>query len=124
MEFEFNHQLIPQNLIDIDEIGQFGLEAWNDLGYYYYLIVRTMLGTSVIATCGPVFPDLSILPSGYTSSMIKMPFKEDKIAKTISLFLNDKHKCITQAKILSFEEAIKQFRDISPYLQTLSEETF
>lgn len=124
MEFEFNHQLIPQNLIDIEEVGQFGLEAWNDTGYYYYMLVRTMLGTSVIATCGPVFPDIDVLPSGYSSAITKIPFREDKLAKTISFFLNDKHKCITEAKLITFEDGIRQFRDIGPYLENLREDTF
>ena len=36
MQFEFNQQLMPQSLVEVEEIGQFGLEGWNDEGYYYY----------------------------------------------------------------------------------------
>ena len=98
MQFEFNHQLMPQNLIEIDEIGQFGLEAWNGEGFYWYLIVRTCLGTATIATCGPIIPDIELLPSGFKMTLDKMPYKEDKLAKNISYFLNDRTKCITDAK--------------------------
>lgn len=124
MQFEFNNQLMPQNLIEIEEIGQFAIEAWNDEGYYWYMVIRTSLGMASVATCGPVFPDISMLPSGYCCCLNKMPYKEDKIAKTISFFLNDKGKKITEAKIITIDEAISQFRDLGDYLANYSDETF
>lgn len=124
MQFEFNQQLMPQSLVEVDEIGQFGLEAWNDEGYYYYLIIRTILGTSVVSTCGPVVPDIDILPSGFKMTLDKMPFKEDKLAKTISFFLNDRSKALTHARVLPVEETVAQFRELKDYLLTFSEETF
>lgn len=124
IQFEFNNQLMPQSLIEVEELGQFALEAWNSGGYYYYLIIRTILGTSVVTTCGPVVPDIDILPSGFKITLEKMPYKEDKLIKTISYFLNDKSKSLTDARELSFEEAIEQFREIKPYLLSFSEETF
>lgn len=124
MQFEFNQQLMPQSLVEVEEIGQFGLEAWNDAGYYYYLVIRTILGTSVVSTCGPVVPDIDILPSGFKMTLDKMPYKEEKLIKTISFFLNDKSKALTHAQVLPVEEAIRQFRELKDYLITFSEETF
>lgn len=124
MIFEFNKQLMPQNLVEIDEVGEFGLEASNDEGYFYYLVIRTLLGTTTIATCGPIIPDIEMLPSGFKMTLDKMPFKEDKLAKTISFFLNDTKKGITQARVISIDEAIKQFRELKDYLINFSEDTF
>ena len=121
---EFNQQLMPQNVIDIEEIGQFAVEAWNDDGYYYYLIVRTSLGTTSIASCGPVIPDVDLLPSGFTTSLEKMAYKEDKLSRSITMWLNDRSKKITQAKIIDIDEAIDQFRDLGEYLRNYSEDTF
>lgn len=121
---EFNNQLMPQSVVEIDELGDFGLEAINDEGYYYYIAVRCFQGMAVIATCGPVIPDVDLLPSGFSMSLSKTPFREDKMNKFLNLFLNDKHRLLTEARLISFEEAIAQFRELKNYLINLSEDTF
>lgn len=121
---EFNNQLMPQSVVEIDELGDFGLEAINDEGYYYYIAVRCFQGMAVIATCGPVIPDVDLLPSGFSMSLSKTPFREDKMNKFLNLFLNDKHRLLTEARLISFEEAISQFRELKNYLINLSEDTF
>lgn len=124
MQFEFNQQLMPQSLVEVEEIGEFALEGWNDEGYYYYLIIKTILGTSIISTCGPVVPDIDILPAGFKITLDKTAYKEDKLIKNISYFLNDRSKALTYAQVITVDDALKQFRDLRSYLATLSEETF
>jgi len=121
---EFNNQLMPQSVVEIDELGDFGLEAINDEGYYYYVAVRCFQGMAVIATCGPIIPDVDLLPSGFSMSLSKTPFREDKMTKFLNLFLNDKHRLLTEARLISFEESISQFRELKDYLINLSEDTF
>ena len=42
MQFDFANELKATNFIDIDNIGNFALEAVNeDDGFYYYLLVKT-----------------------------------------------------------------------------------
>lgn len=124
VQIEFNQQLMPQNVINVEELGQFAIEAWNDEGYYYYLIIRTLLGTTSIASCGPVIPDVEMLPSGFTMNLDKVPYKEDKLTRTVTMWLNDRSKKITNAKTIEIPEAIEQFRDLKEYLKTYSEDTF
>lgn len=124
MDFEFNHQLMPQNVLEVAEVGEFAVEAWNDQGYYWYLVVRTIMGTSIISVCGPVFPDIKLLPSGFNMSLEKIPYKEEKLARTINMFLNDHRKGITEARVIDVLDGISQFRELKEYLTTLSEETF
>jgi len=119
MEFQFNNQLTPQNQIDIDNIGSFALEASNDDGLYYYYLVKTVLGHSIIASCGPIIPDLDILPSGFSISLHKMNYNENRLFKVINSFLNDKEKKITSAYEISIEDAINRFRDLKDYLRNL-----
>ena len=121
---EFNNQLMPQSVVEIDELGDFGLEAINAEGYYYYVAVRCFQGMAVIATCGPIIPDVDLLPSGFSMSLSKTPFREDKMTKFLNLFLNDKHRLLTEARLISFEEALSQFRELKDYLINLSEDTF
>lgn len=122
--FEFNQQLMPQNVIDIDEIGQFAIEASNDEGYFWYLIVRTSLGTVTLASCGPIVPDVALLPSGYCCYLSRMEYKEPKIEKAINTWLNDRAKALTQAKVIEIEDAIDNFVDLGNYLRTYSEEVY
>lgn len=115
MIFEYNNQLLPQNSIDINDIGQCCLECVNEEGMFYYLIIKTTMGITTIATCGPVVPDVNRLPSGFTTTLKRIDYKEDKIAKELKYFLNDK-KNIIEANVLSFDEAISNFRDVGNYL--------
>ena len=116
--FEFNQQLMPQSLVDIDNIGQFALEATNDEGYFWYLILVTSLGNVTVASCGPVIPDVNLLPSGYTCSMYQMEYKEARIEKTINNWLNDRGKALTEAHLVNIEDALCEFRDLGTYLRT------
>ena len=124
MEFEFDKQLEAQNSIEIENIGDFGLEGINEDGFRYYLAVKTLYGQTIIAYCGPIMPDIDILPSGFSTGLNKMEYKEDRLNKFISLWLNDKYKKIKDASVLSFEEAVLEFKDLSDYLNNLSEDTF
>lgn len=117
MIFEFDNQLTPQNLIDVNDIGQCCIECVNKEGSYYYIVIKTSLGTTTIVTCGPVDIDLDTLPNGYTTSLKRMDYKEDKIAKEIKFFLNDRTKKIVEAKEVSLEEALNNFRDLATYLR-------
>ncbi len=124
MEFEFDKQLEAQNSIEIENIGDFGLEAIDEDGLRHYLAVKTLYGWSVIASCGPVMLDTDVLPSGFSTGITKMAYKEDRLNKFISLWLNDKSKKIKEAEVLSFDEAILEFKNITDYLNNLSEDTF
>ena len=124
MEFEFNKELTPQNQIEIDNIGSFALEASNNTGAYYYYVIQTIMGQTIIASCGPVIPDIDILPSGFCVSLHKMPYNEVRLSKVINLFLNDKDKKIVDAKEVNIEYAIEQFKDVKEYLRNLDVETF
>lgn len=121
---EYDQELQFMNGIDIADIGQFAIEANNDEGFFWYLIVRTSLGTTSIAECGPVIPDVELLPNNFKQSLTKMPFKEDKLIKAISFFLNDKSKKITKAIEVDINDALNQFRDFKSYLENYGNEAF
>lgn len=44
MEFEFDKQLEAQNSVEIENIGDFGLEAIDEDGLRHYLAVKTLYG--------------------------------------------------------------------------------
>ena len=116
--FEFNNQFVPQSLIDIENIGQFAIEANNDEGYFWYLVVSTSLGTVTIASAGPCIPDVALLPGGYACSFYTMEYKENKLEKAINTWLNDRGKALTEARIVEIDKALDEFRDIAQYLRS------
>lgn len=117
MIFEFDQALKAQQSLEIGNIGDFAIEASNDEGFYYYLLVKTTLGSSTIITYGPIVPDINLLPSGFSTTLERIPYKEPKIIGKINYFLNDKKK-ITKAKEVLFEEALDAFIDIKAYLES------
>ena len=115
--FEFNNQFVPQSLVDIENIGQFAIEASNADGYFWYLIVSTSLGTVTIASSGPCIPDVNLLPGGYACSFYTMEYKENKLEKAINTWLNDRGKCLVEARVVEIEKALDEFRDLGEYLR-------
>ena len=123
VEFEFDLQPEFQNSVAIEDIGDCGIIATNDLGYQYCMGIRTYMGHTLITTCGPILPDIDILPDGFACTLAKVSFNPGTVEKKIRLWLNDPKKQIKFANAVTFEEAINEFRDITDYLYDLSEET-
>lgn len=123
--FDFANELRPTNSIEIPEIGNFCLEAINeDDGLYYYLLVKTSLGTSSIMHYGPVVPDVNLIPSGYSTNFERQKFNDKKINLWISKWLNDKNKKITAAYIIDETKIFDNFRDLSSYMKNYSDEVY
>lgn len=49
-EFEYNHQLMPQNLLEVDNIGDCGIKGYDALGGVYYMTIQSVLGRTTITT--------------------------------------------------------------------------
>lgn len=122
MEFEYNKDLVALNSIEIENIGSFAIEASNDEGLFYYMLVRTTLGVTSIAVWGPVVPDVDLITTGYGFSYTKMDYEEKGIAKYISKYINDKNKRITHIEIIPIEDAIEQVKDMKEYLRNYGQE--
>ena len=121
-EFEFDLQPEYQKSIAVEDIGDFGIIASTTEGVQYCMAVKTILGTTAIATCGPSIPDIEILPNNFSCELVKIPFNASKIIKKAGLWLNDPYKKIKFAETTSFEAAVANFRDITTYLNNLNEE--
>ena len=110
--------------LEIDNIGEFAIEASNDEGCFWYYIVRTTLGETAIAKSGPKIPDITLLPKNFSQSRVCIQFNEGKILKDVSLFLNDRNKKITRAEIIDIDAAIEQFVNLKDYLEEFSDEVY
>lgn len=123
--FDFANAWTPTNSIEIPEIGNFFLEGVDEEnGLYYYLMVKTTLGTTSIMSYGPIVPDVALLPTTYQARFERIAFTEKKIKLWINKWLNDKEKNITAAYIIDQDKFVYNFRDLEGYMLNYSDEVY
>ena len=123
--FDFANEWTPTNSVEIPDMGNFYLEAIDEENTeYYYLMVKTTLGTASIMWYGPLVPDVTLLPSGYEAKFERMPFNQEKIKGWISKWLNDRTKKITAAYIIDDQKFYQNFRDLQEYMLSYSDEVY
>lgn len=104
MKFEYLQRVVVDADIEIDNIGDCVLEATNDLGEQFYLIIRTILGWTEILEYGPCLPDFELLSASYNIKYSRIEFNMAKIERIIDKFLNDAKRVITQARLTTLED--------------------
>lgn len=125
MQFDFANELKATNFIDIDNIGNFALEAINeDDGFYYYLLVKTSLGTATVTHYGPIVPDINRLPDNYSVNFERLKFNDKKMMMWINKWLNDKNRHITAAYIIEENQFKENYKDIKEYIENYGDEVY
>lgn len=112
MNIEYMIQVTAGDSIDIDDIGNCCIKAYNDSGEEYYLYTKTYLGWVDIIQYGPATPDFEQLPKIVSYSYQRIEYDTRKLERIISTFLNNKYSGITQASLCDvneIKENIKNF---------------
>ena len=104
MIFEYLQRIVVDGQIDIENIGQCFLRAFNDFGEEFYLLIKTDLGITEVLEYGPCTPDLELLPPSYHVSYDRFDYSQTKIERIIEKFLNNPKRAITQ---------VEEFSDLS-----------
>ena len=94
-EYQYLKQVSYMDSISIDNLGNFVLKAYNDLGDEYLLIVRTVMGVSRILEIGPIEQGAR---TAYSCRFDQMDYNEKSIDKIIKWFLNGSYG-ITQVEV-------------------------
>lgn len=118
-QINFNSQSEYQSNLIIEDIGNCSIEAWNELEYLYYIIIKTIRGKSYIAEWGPIIEDEENFIDGYKSSFKIMEFNDKRINSELWSFLNDRSKKIVNARELEVNEALDAFKDLKLYMEGL-----
>ena len=122
---KFDNQYIPQNEIDIESVGNVCIEAANENdGLFYYLLIKTSLGTSSIFEYGPVVPDIDKLYYIYNISFMRQPYNEKKLLLFIFKWLNDKTKKITYANVIDENKFLDNYKDIAYTIKEYGKEIY
>ena len=97
MEFKYFYITEASDTIDIENLGNCFIEAYNDFGARFYLWIQTDLGFSKILEAGPYVDDGKIPCKECALSFTQTSFTEPKMIKKIESFLNTVKYHITQA---------------------------
>lgn len=116
MYFEYLATIRKESSIDIENIGTCALDAYNDLGFEYLLLIRTTEGRTEIVEYGPIIPDLEYLPANVSYTYNRFDFSESKIGKRINKFLNEGGRGITQVFEIPLSEAKDKMRNLVEFV--------
>lgn len=106
--------------LEVEDIGNCSIEANDDLGNFYYMVIETNLGFTKIFEYGPVQPDFNEMCKSVTCTFDRIEFNEKKISKRIYSFLNTPVRNITQAQMVEKDYALSGCKDIIEYMRNKS----
>ena len=115
-DFEYLARVIVESSITVEDIGNCAIEANNDIGQFWCLIIRSDLGFTEIFEVGPVNLELDQLLKSCNWSYKRIAYSDNQISKIIDKFLNDGYRGITQAREIDMEEAKKYFINLADYI--------
>lgn len=110
MNFEYFYDLVPQKLIEIDDIANVCLEGKDLSGNFCYLLISCKNGFVHILQYGPDNPDFNNSPSEVYCSYSRIDFSERKLTKIIDSFVNMKN--MDEVREITIEEALKNIRNM------------
>lgn len=109
--FEYFYVTTAMDELVVDDIGNCIIEANDDEGNFYYLIIRTAYGVTRILEYGPYID--GGFPLSCSCTFKQFDYHERKISKAIEKFLSK--PLYTQAQL------IDNYADISARLKNLTE---
>ena len=120
MEIEYFFSQSAAASLNIEDFGNCAIEANNDDGLFWYLIIDTSLGWTRMLTYGPIDPLSPTMEESCTCSYARFEFNGPKIVKAIDRFLNTERKKImpiTQAREISRDNALAHCKSIVEYMK-------
>ena len=116
MEIEYYLQKIVNGLLEVEDISNCAVEANDDLGNFYYMIINSEMGYSKILEFGPVSANHDFLSTAY-QKFKTIEFSQSKLKKVLYEFLNNDLRKITQAKEISVEDACANYPILTEWLK-------
>lgn len=116
MQFDYFYMMQPTGSINIEDIGNITLHAFNDFYQQYFLIIQTEMGRTKIIQYGPIYVEIKEPPSQINYTYTEFEFSESKISKIIDKFLNNGKAMISQVNIIEQDEAIDKIKDLVKFL--------
>ena len=113
--YEYMHVVSAMDSIDIEDISQCDIKAYNDLGQAWYLHVATALGQTKIIEFGPFIENEVHEENFFFRKTIK-EYKEKWVDSVINNFIDNPKRAITQVFIIDQEELYNQLDTLKQQL--------
>lgn len=95
--FSYLYTTTAMGSVDVEEVGNVLIHLFNDNGLEWFLYIETILGESIIKSFGPFYISTeNYFPYGFTYTMSKIDYNDNKLSKIIDNYINDPKKKITQ----------------------------
>ena len=116
MQFDYFYTMQATGSVNVEDIGNVTLHAFNDFYQQYFLIIQTEMGRTKIIQYGPIYVEIEEPPSQINYTFTEFEYSESKICKVIDKFLNNAKAMISQVNIIEQEEAIDKIKDLVNFL--------
>ena len=114
LSFPYFKQEIINAELEVEDIGNVAIKAFDDLGNEFVLVTDTYIGFSRIFQFGPIRADSDLIPDHCSMSYSKIEFNQRILVKTIDAFVN--RKGITQAVVVDKEDVLRDCKDIIKFM--------
>ena len=112
MLFNYIKTLNYMDSIDIDDIGNCCIQAFNDYGLEWILKIETKLGWSTTKIFDPFEADKNKMSDNFMYVKSSTEFNHKRIYKKIDDFINDPKKEITQLLLIEDDNYLEKLNNI------------
>lgn len=110
--YEYMHVTTAMDSIEIEDIGNCNITAFNDEGDVWLLSIKTKLGFSEIIETGPFDTGKTPNFNYFLYRRNSFEYKENKLDKIIEKFINSPNKFITQVLLIDNDEVITYLQNL------------
>lgn len=110
-QFNYNGQVSYEDFVVVEDLGNACLQAIDELGYSYFFITKTKLGTTSCLEYGPLNLDDELLPDESTIEFSRFEYSEKGIIKKIAKFLQMKKSMVVKTKKVKIIEVLQMSLD-------------
>ncbi len=112
MIFDYLRMIQSLDTIDIEDIGNTCINALNDTGQEWYLVIDTFEGWTKIKEFGPLIVDSNRIGSYFNYDKYEYDYSDKKISKVIEKFINNPKRDITQVFEMPKDNAIERLEAV------------
>lgn len=128
-QFNYNGETTYNDCLIVEDLGNTCLQATDELGYCYFFIAKTRLGTTSSIEFGPIDLEDDLLPDESDIHFERFEFSNKIIIKKISKFLMSKKNMLVKSKKVKIiqvveiplEEALNYGVNIFDYIKDYSD---
>lgn len=109
--FDYYYAMQPMDSFEVEDISEFTLDLFNDIGQEWMINISTDLGDTEIKWFGPFLADINSMEDDFKFSYNQLAYNEGRIIKKVDQIINNSKNQITQIQEIDktqFNETLKE----------------